>query len=161
MRKTHIGQTWGTVKTMYNTPPHFQGQHLRRWLYMPLSSLLRTIKINDGVECIGDYEKPAILDEYLVDHCWIVITVWTVYVKDSATLSLNFTRRVHCEDRSPHAVPDSWPRWSVTPFFDTEYLTNGYRYAIVTIECETAPKLSNGISFNDIEWPLTHVSRSR
>jgi len=25
---------------------------------------------------------------------------------------------------------------------------------------ETAPKLSNGTSLNDFEWPLTHVSRS-
>ena len=35
--------------------------------------------------------------------------------------------------------------------------------AIVTIEGEyvTAPKLSNGTSFNDLEWPLTQISRSR
>jgi len=26
---------------------------------------------------------------------------------------------------------------------------------------ETVPKLSNGTTFNDLEWPLTHISRSR
>ena len=31
--------------------------------------------------------------------------------------------------------------------------------AIVTIE--TPPKLLNGISFNDLEWPLSQISRSR
>jgi len=37
--------------------------------------------------------------------------------------------------------------FNVTPFFDTEYLTNGYRdTATVTTESEreTAPKFSNG-----------------
>ena len=29
------------------------------------------------------------------------------------------------------------------------------------IESETASKLSNGTSLNDLEWPLTHISRSR
>ena len=35
--------------------------------------------------------------------------------------------------------------------------------AIVTIEGEqeTAPKLLNGTNFNDFEWPLTQISRSR
>ena len=35
--------------------------------------------------------------------------------------------------------------------------------AIVTMEGEqeTVPKLSNGTTFNDREWPLTHISRSR
>ena len=36
--------------------------------------------------------------------------------------------------------------------------------AILTIEGEydeTAPKLSNGTSFNDLEWPLNQISRSR
>ena len=50
-----------------------------------------------------------------------------------------------------------WPlTWyfKVTPFFDTEYLTNGYRY---NGELETAPKLSNCTNFNDLEWPLTHI----
>jgi len=28
-------------------------------------------------------------------------------------------------------------------------------------EKETVPKLSNGTTFNDLEWPLTHISRSR
>jgi len=28
-------------------------------------------------------------------------------------------------------------------------------------EQETVPKLSNGTSFNDLEWPLTQISRSR
>jgi len=37
---------------------------------MPLSSLLETIKINGGIECmcVPVYEKIAILDD-LVDHC--------------------------------------------------------------------------------------------
>jgi len=35
--------------------------------------------------------------------------------------------------------------------------------AIVTMkgEYETTPKLLNGTSFNDLEWPLTQISRSR
>jgi len=35
--------------------------------------------------------------------------------------------------------------------------------AIVTMEgkYETTPKLSNGSSLNDLEWPPTHISRSR
>ena len=35
--------------------------------------------------------------------------------------------------------------------------------AIVTIkgEYKTAPKLSNGTNFNNLEWPLTPISRSR
>ena len=35
--------------------------------------------------------------------------------------------------------------------------------AIVTKECvyETVPKLSNGAVFNDLEWPLTQISRSQ
>jgi len=28
-------------------------------------------------------------------------------------------------------------------------------------EQETVPKLSNGTSFNDFEWPLAEISRSR
>ena len=28
-------------------------------------------------------------------------------------------------------------------------------------EQETTPKLSNGNGFNDLEWPLTQISRSR
>jgi len=33
--------------------------------------------------------------------------------------------------------------------------------ATVTMENEqeTAPKLSNGTSLNDLQWPLTHISR--
>jgi len=51
----------------------------------------------------------------------------------------------------------------VTPFFDTEYLRNGKDTAIFTMEgeYETVPKLSNGTTFNDLEWPLIHISRSR
>ena len=35
--------------------------------------------------------------------------------------------------------------------------------AIVTMEDEkeTVPKLSNGTTFNDLQWPLTHISRSQ
>ena len=34
--------------------------------------------------------------------------------------------------------------------------------AIITMEGEkeTVPKLSNGATFNDLEWPLTHISTS-
>jgi len=28
-------------------------------------------------------------------------------------------------------------------------------------EQETVPKLSNGTTFNDLKWPLTHISRSQ
>ena len=44
--------------------------------------------------------------------------------------------------------------FKVRPFFDAEYLQNGCRYrdmAIVTIEGERVPKLSNGTTFNDTE----------
>jgi len=43
--------------------------------------------------------------------------------------------------------------FKVTAFFDTEYLTNGYRYghSYYRRRIETAPKLSNVTSFNDIE----------
>ena len=43
--------------------------------------------------------------------------------------------------------------FKVTPFFDTEYLTNGYRYgqSYYGRRKETAPKLSNGTNFNDLE----------
>ena len=46
------------------------------------------------------------------------------------------------------------PVFKVTPLFDAKYLTNGYRSTtIVTIEGEqeTAPKLSSGTNFNDLE----------
>ena len=34
---------------------------------------------------------------------------------------------------------------------------------IVTMEgeYETVPKLSNGATFNDLQWPLTHILRSQ
>jgi len=71
--------------------------------------------------------------------------------------------------------------FKVTPFFDTEYLTNGYRYGHsyygrrignCTQACECyhsqwpsvtfqGHKLLNGSDFNDLEWPLTQISRSR
>ena len=55
------------------------------------------------------------------------------------------------------------PVFKLTPLFDAKYLTNATNTAIVTIEgeYETAPKLSNGTNFNDLEGPLTTISRSR
>jgi len=50
------------------------------------------------------------------------------------------------------------PVCKVTPLFGAKYLTNGYRY---DHSYYTAPKLSNGTNFNDLEWPLTPISRSR
>jgi len=35
--------------------------------------LLKTIKINAGVQCRCGMKKIANVDEYLVDHCWIVV----------------------------------------------------------------------------------------
>jgi len=53
--------------------------------------------------------------------------------------------------------------FKVRPFFDAEYLQMANGAAIVTMEgeWETVPKLSNGTTFNDLEWPLTHISRLR
>jgi len=53
--------------------------------------------------------------------------------------------------------------FKVTPFFDTDYLTNGYRYghSYYRKRIETTPKLSTGTNFNDLEWHLTHISRLR
>ena len=43
--------------------------------------------------------------------------------------------------------------FKVMPFFNTEYLTNGYRYghSYYRRRIGNAPKLSNGTSFNDSE----------
>jgi len=49
----------------FNTLPIFQGITD----CMPLSSLLNTIKINSSIHCRRCI-KIAILDEYLVHHCW-------------------------------------------------------------------------------------------
>jgi len=54
--------------------------------------------------------------------------------------------------------------FKVTPFFDTEYLTDGYRYGHSYYRRQIAklePKLSNGTSFNDLECPLSQISSSR
>jgi len=42
--------------------------------------------------------------------------------------------------------------FKVTPLFDTEYLTNGYRYghSYYRRRIGNRPKLSNGTSFNDL-----------
>ena len=55
------------------------------------------------------------------------------------------------------------PAFKVTPFFDAEYLTNGYRYghSYFRRRIGTSLKLSNGTNFNDLELPLTPISRSR
>ena len=48
---------------------------------MLLSNLLKTIrpKINGGASNAGVYEKLTILDECLVDHCWMLTPdhIWT------------------------------------------------------------------------------------
>jgi len=43
--------------------------------------------------------------------------------------------------------------FKVTPFFDTEHLTNGYRYghSYYRRRIGNAPMLSNGTNFNDLE----------
>jgi len=53
--------------------------------------------------------------------------------------------------------------FKVTPFFDTKYLTKATDTATAAIESEqeTAPKLSNGTSFKDLEWPLSQISEGR
>ena len=67
--KAHIWRTWGAVKTMCNTPcPLFKG-NIAITDCMPLSNILRTIKINGGVQC-RQCIKIAIVDKYLVHHCW-------------------------------------------------------------------------------------------
>jgi len=39
---------------------------------MPLFTVLKSVKINGGVQCrCMVYEKLAIVDEYLVHHCWM------------------------------------------------------------------------------------------
>jgi len=56
------------------------------------------------------------------------------------------------------------PVIKVTPLFDAKYLTNGYRYGHSYYRrriYESVPKLSNGTNFNDLEWSLTPISRSR
>jgi len=64
--KTHIRQTLGggAVKTKCNTPPPFK-DNISVADCMLLSSLLKTIKFNAGVERV--YENFTIVDEYLVD----------------------------------------------------------------------------------------------
>jgi len=55
------------------------------------------------------------------------------------------------------------PVFKVTPFFDTEYLANGYRYghSYYRRRIGNRPKLFNGTTFDDLEWPLTPISRSQ
>jgi len=61
-----------------------------------------------------------------------------------------------------------WPWTNPNPVFKITPLTLNISQtatdsAIVTIEGEqeTAPKLLNGTSFDDLEWPLSQISRSR
>ena len=53
------------IKTMCNTRPLFKG-NISIADCMPLSSLLKNIKINGGIECRWCMKKIAILDKYLV-----------------------------------------------------------------------------------------------
>jgi len=50
------------------------------------------------------------------------------------------------------------PVFKVTPLFDAKYLTNGYRYGHSYYR---SFNLLNGTNFNDLEWLLTRISRSR
>jgi len=57
------------------TPPRarpFQWQ-----LSMPLYSLSKLLKLM-ATSSAGVYEKLAILDEYLVDHCWMLTCLITI-----------------------------------------------------------------------------------
>jgi len=53
--------------------------------------------------------------------------------------------------------------FKVTPLFDAKYLTNGYRYG----HCYYRRRIRNRTQafewhgFNDLEWPVSHISRSR
>ena len=55
------------------------------------------------------------------------------------------------------------PVFKVTPLFHAKYLANGYRYghSYFRRRIGTSLKLSNGTNFNDLELPLTPISRSR
>ena len=66
-----------------------------------------------------------------------------------------------CHFQWPWTNPD--PIFKVTPFFDAECLTNGYRYghSYYRRRIRNLTKLANGTNFNDLEWPLTPISRSR
>jgi len=46
---------------------------------MPLSSYFKTIIRLTAASKAGVYEKLAIVNKYLVDHCWMVTrdTIWT------------------------------------------------------------------------------------
>ena len=55
--------------------------------------------------------------------------------------------------------------FKVMSLFSAEYFRNDYIYdhCLHTMEWEPEIvfKLSNGIVFNDLEWPLTRISRSQ
>jgi len=57
-----------------------------------------------------------------------------------------------CHFQWPWTNPN--PVFKVTPLVGAKYLTNGYRYgrSYYRRRMETAPKLLNGTSFNDLEW---------
>jgi len=58
--------------------------------------------------------------------------------------------------------------FKVTPFFDTEYLTNGYRYGHSYYRRQIGNRtqafewhqFQGYVIFNDLELPLTEISRS-
>ena len=80
-----------------------------------------------------------------------------------------YGRRIGISMRSIKWCQFQWPWTNPNPFLRSHYsLTLNISQtatdtAIVTIESEydTAPKLSNGANFNDLEWPLSQISRSR
>jgi len=62
-------------------------------------------------------------------------------------------------------LKDPYPDFKVRPFFDVEYLKNGCRYghrpSYYGRRIGNCDKLLNGISFNDLERPLSQFSRSQ
>ena len=66
-----------------------------------------------------------------------------------------------CHFQWPWTNPN--PVFKVTPLFDAKYLTNGYRYghSYYRRRIGNRTQASHGTTFNDMEWPLTPISRSR
>ena len=62
---------------------------------------------------------------------------------------------IWCHFQWPWTNPN--PVFKVTPLFGAKYLINGYRYG----QSYYRRQIENRTSFNDLEWPLSHISRSR
>jgi len=96
-------------------------------------------------------------------YCW---NGWTYHQSFSISFSFFRTKR---DGNIPTQTPwrgrrmqEVWKNHDFRPKsrFIAEMMQDK---SIVTMEGEedTAPKLSNGTSLNDLEWPLTLISRSR